>query len=359
MAETQLTARVTRFGDARWSDIEREALAARIPLPLPSREAWWKSHGGDARLVSVHDATGRVRGALALELAPTRALPGHLLMRALHGGAVLVGTVGDVLLRGVAALAQEESRVLRVNIELVLRTAAEHERVAVGMRAAGFTPLSSIRHYRDTLIIDLAGTEDQLLASFSTTTRRDLRGWAERPVEMRPLEDARYGERLNQLAQETFGRTGGDFAPRPWAERIALCRELPHASRLVGLFRAGRDDPDALLAYAWGCAHGDHAHYDDAGSTRVDDIKVSMMYPLMWDLIRWAKQQGCSWFDMGGAVPAEAKDDPRRGISDFKRRFSKEMVAVGAEWELEQHPARAALARTLRKVASRFRGSGS
>jgi hypothetical protein len=356
MAEEPLTVRVTRFGDANWSALEREVLAARIPMALPSREAWWKAHGGEARLVTVHDTHGAVRGALAMQITPTRAFPGHSLMRATHGGTALVGPAGDALVQGVAALAREEPRILRANIELVLRTPQEHERVAVGMRNAGFTPLSTMVHYRDTLVIDLAGTEDQLLASFSTTTRRDLRGWAERPVEMRPIEDARYGERLNQLAKETFGRTGGAFSPRPWAARIALCRALPNASRLVGLFRAGRDDPDALLAYAWGCAHGDYAHYDDAGSTRVDDIKVSMMYPLMWDLIRWAKQQGCSWFDMGGAVPADAKDDPRLGISDFKRRFSKEMVAVGAEWEFEPHPGRAAIARTLRSVAGRFRG---
>jgi hypothetical protein len=60
-------------------------------------------------------------------------------------------------------------------------------------------------------------------------------------------------------------------------------------------------------------------------------------------------------FDMGGAVPADARDDPRVGISDFKRRFSKEMVAVGAEWEFEPHPARAAVARWLSDAATRIR----
>jgi hypothetical protein len=272
-------------------------------------------------------------------------MPGHKLLRVLRAGAPLAGSAGEALIRGIRDVAQREPRVLRVNIEVVLRTPEEHALVASRMRAAGFREAARMRHYRDTLVIPLAGSEADLLASFSSTTRRDLRGWAERPVEMRPITDARYADRLNALARETFGRTGGAFAPRPWDARIALCRELPHVSRLVGLFRGGREDPDALLAYAWGCAHGDHAHYDDAGSTRVDDIKVSMMYPLMWDLIRWAKAQGCTWFDMGGAVPADARDDPRVGISDFKRRFSKEMVAVGAEWEFEPHPARAAVAR--------------
>jgi hypothetical protein len=140
-------------------------------------------------------------------------------------------------------------------------------------------------------------------------------------------------------------------------QRIALCEQLPAKSRLVGLFRAGRDDPDALLSYAWGCAHGDHAHYDDAGSTRVDDIKVPMTSPLLWDLIQWAKRGRCRWFDMGGTLPEPASnDDPRAGIDRFKRRFSKEVTKVGAEWVLVPRPGRARLAASLRNIGSNLPG---
>ena len=355
-----MSIQVLRGVGPEWERAIAELMAAGVPVPLPARPEYAERLGGSSpQLVVLEDSAGRCIRAAALDVSPTNALPGHRIARAHHGGAEFVGPEGDALLAGLAEMARNDSRLLRLTVELVLRSAAEQERVAAGMRAAGFSHVEKIRNYRNTLIVDLGGTEEELLASFSATTRRDLRGWAERPVEMRPIEDPRYGARLNALAQETFGRTGGAFVPRPWAERIALCRELPSASRLVGLFRAGRDDPDALLAYAWGCSHGDHAHYDDAGSTRVEDIKVSMMYPLMWDLMRWAKAQGCAWFDMGGAVPADAKDDPRLGISDFKRRFSKELVAVGAEWELEPHPGRAALARTVRGAANRLRGRGA
>jgi hypothetical protein len=354
--ETDLQTRVTPQRDPNWEILERRVLAAGRPLSLPSRALWSSVHRHDARLVTAHDEAGNVQGALGLERAPTRALPGHFVLRAEHAGAILSGPAGAALISGVARLAREEARVLWVNVEVVLRTPEEHRVVAARMEGAGFRAAEHLRQYRDTLVIDLQGSEEDILASFSATTRRDLRGWADRPVEMRAIVDARYSDRLNQLARETFGRTGGQFIPRPWPERIALCRALPEASRLVGLFRAGRDDPDALLAYAWGCAHGDHAHYDDAGSTRVDDIKVSLMYPLMWDLVRWARQQGCTWFDMGGAVPAEAKDDPRLGISDFKRRFSKEMVAVGAEWTYEPHPTRARIARGVQRTFRSIRG---
>ncbi len=351
-----MQARTSRPADHAWTDLERSAVKAGLPLPLPSRGAWSRLHGQDARLLSVHGTDGQLRALLGFQLSASRALPGHVLLRAQHAGAALSGNAGAELIAAARDLAHNEPRVLRMNIETVLRTEAERRLVAERMRGAGFRELEFIRHYRDTLIVDLSGSEAEILASFSQTTRRDLRGWESRGVEMRTITDERYGARLNELARETFARTGGAFEPRPWPARIALGRELPEASRLVGLFRAGRDDPEALLAYAWGCNHGDHAHYDDAGSTRVEDIKVSMMYPLMWDLIRWAKAQGCTWFDLGGAVPAEARHDPRAGISDFKRRFSKNLVRVGGEWEYEPNPARAALARLARAAAKRLRG---
>ena len=139
---------------------------------------------------------------------------------------------------------------------------------------------------------------------------------------------------------------------KDWAARIDLCERLPAQCRLIGLFRRGDTEPDALLAFAWGCSHGDHAHYDDAGSVRVDDIKVSMMYPLVWDLIKWAKSNGCQWFDLGG-IPSQhlSASDPMAGITGFKNRFSKIAVPVGIEWEFLPHPRRARIAAAVRAAA--------
>ena len=347
--------RIDNVGDD-WRRTIAQLVAAGVPVPLPARAEFAARLGGPApRLLVLEEDDGRASAAIAFDVEPGGAIPGHRIARAYHCGAGLVGPKGDELLAGLADLARAEFRLLRLTVEIVLRDPSEHARLTEGMRMAGFAPLEPIRKYHNTLVIDLGVCEDQILRSFSTSTRRDLRGWAERPVELREITDVRYAERLNALARETFLRTGGEFTTRPWAERIGLCRDLPSASRLVGIFRAGRDDPEALLAYAWGCAHGDHAHYDDGGSTRADDYKASLMYPLIWDLVRWAKQQGCQWFDMGGVtLTTQADGDPLGGISDFKRRFSKTVVAVGAEWVLEPHPRRAALVRGLGRVATRL-----
>ena len=346
------TTRVIARPDECWVRAIADLDAAGMPVPLTCRpECASFACSGPATLVAAYDSDGRCRAALGLEVGATRALPGHRIARGHHLGSLLTSDAGAAVLARVRSLAEQDRRMLRVNLEFILRSPDEQRHIAATLATLGFRRVEQPRNYRDTLVIDLTGTEQNLLASFSATTRRELRQWSQRPVELRVVEDARYSDRLNAIARETLARTGGRFEPRPWAERIQLGKVLPGHSRLVGLFRAGRDDPQALLAYAWGCAHGDYAEYDDAGSTRVEDIKVSMMYPLMWDLICWAQRSGCRWFNMGGSLPDTVQEhDPRAGIDGFKRRFSKQVEQVGDEWVLEPHPLRARAAATVRTL---------
>jgi hypothetical protein len=131
-----------------------------------------------------------------------------------------------------------------------------------------------------------------------------------------------------------------------WPAVLAATRADPGLSRVVGLFRTDVEGDAALLAYTWGRHHGDHAEYHVGASTRDPAIRTPLAYPLMWELITWARRTGARWFDLGG-VTAGGGDDPLGGISDFKRYFSERVEEVGEEWELEPHAARAALARAI------------
>jgi hypothetical protein len=143
-------------------------------------------------------------------------------------------------------------------------------------------------------------------------------------------------------------------ARHAWAEILALSEERPELSRVVGLFRSDRDGPTGLLSFAWGCHHGDHAHYATAASTRRTDLRIPMAYPLAWDLMLWARRNGATTFDFGGiTMGSSGGDDPLGGISDFKRRFTDRVVEVGEEWIFEPSPWRARAARWVSAAVRR------
>lgn len=345
---------IVRAPGVEWESVEAALDASGRPLPLPSRNAWASlMPGAEYWLVVASDQSGHPMAAFATERIRSRALPGHVIARVDRLGSSALTPGGIAALVALTELARADSRTLEVQIELALRTESAHAQAATVLQALGYRRRSTPRNYRETLVVDLVGTIDDVFAGLSTKTRRDIRQSEKQPVDVRLISDTRYAARLQLLAEETMARTGGIPVPRPWAERILLSNALPTKSRLVGLFRHGRDDDEALLAFAWGCAHGEFAHYDAAGSTRAADIKVSLNYPLLWDLVKWAHEHGAQWFDLGGVTTGTRESgDPLGGISDFKRWFSKTLVPIGEDWIFSPHPGRTAVATVIRRAST-------
>lgn len=342
-----------------WDAVERVLDDAGFSLPLQSRSAWARCMPGESLLVAVRDASGRATAAAAAQVGRSRALPGHRLLRVRSLGQDFASEAGAALFARLRDLARDDWRVIKLNLEFVLHDPDARQRVETTMRSLGFRRERTMRSYAKTLVVDLRPTESALLAGFSEATRRALRQGARTGLVVRPIVEPAFAVRLDAISRETFARTGGDWESRPWAERIRLCAEVPEHARLVGLFADGGSRPDDLLAFGWSCRHGLLAQYDDGGSVREVGTRKGLSYLVMWDLIRWAKEAGASCFDLGG-VPDEVGDehDPRGGITQFKRRFSKREVEMGMEWVYEPHPARATTANLVSRAVRAFSGLG-
>src|SRR5262249_21456661 len=62
---------------------EQDLLAAGVPLALPHRSAWARSQRpADSWFLAVRDDSGTCRGGFAVGVHRSRALPGHLVLRA-------------------------------------------------------------------------------------------------------------------------------------------------------------------------------------------------------------------------------------------------------------------------------------
>jgi lipid II:glycine glycyltransferase (peptidoglycan interpeptide bridge formation enzyme) len=246
--------------------------------------------------------------------------------------------------------------VLRLHVEVFATDAQTREGLERGLAARGYAPAAAPRRYPRTLAFDLRPPEDDLLRNLDGNTRRKVRAAGKKGLEVRPVNEPAWAGRIADLHRETMGRTGGSGRGASYfARAIEFAAAHPDLSRLAGLFRADATGPDALLGFAWGCRHGDSVQYDAAACTRRSDLNVPMGYPLIWDLMLWARRQGAAWFDFGGVTAgSHGTADRLGGISDFKRHFTETVVELGGEWVLQPRPARAWVAGLVSAGAARL-----
>ena len=325
-----------------------------IPLPLPARGAWLEAHPRmRGWLFGIRDGTGELQGGFAATLLPSRALPGHRIIRAERFGAGF--TPGPLTHAAVAALvtaARRCPRVLRLRLESFTRDAELRSALGLALDGAGFRCAASPRNYQRTITVDLRPPVDSLLDTIGRRARRAIKGAAKFPIRIAPITDPDLAPRMQSLLHETLQRTGGTPEAFDAIGSIRFATKHPGLARLVGLFHNEVAGEGSLLAFAWSHFHGDHASYETAASTRSTEARIPLLYPLAWDLMVWARSQGATWFDFGGVTDGStASDDPLGGISDFKRAFSETVVTVGEDWEMELAPRRARLARLVSAVS--------
>ncbi len=338
---------------------ENAAATVGIPLPVQHRARWTAADPAFTRswFVLVVGPNGLPDCAFGASLLQLKALPRHFLLRVerFRSSAKLNGHIaGMTALRD---LARTSSRVLRIHLELFSPHAAERRALGLAARDLGFRTQPVSRIYNRTVGVDLHGSYDDVFSRLRHCARRNIKQALKSPVAVMTVTDPSLVPRLNGLWLDTFTRSGGPVDAPDFARLMRFCEANPELARFVGLFRTDTTGSSSLIAFSVGRFHGDHAELTYSASSRPHDLKISMAYPLMWDLLRWAKDGGAEWFDVGGVTAPNdgSAHDALGGISAFKRHFSVDVMDVGEEWFLDLRPVRSALARAVSGVAGWLR----
>lgn len=341
-----------------WEACERALDERGTPLPLYHRAIWARAAreaGVRSSLFVVKNDSGRCTSAFVAQTTGTRALPGHVTVAIPRLGIGAGGLDREQLDAAIGVLmdrARKSRRTLRVVVDVFALDPAGRDETSQLLARRGFSRVPAMRSYERTLLLDLRPSEEELFAALHTKARQGVRSVQKLPVRLRTADDTSLSERFEELNAETRARTGGENHRPDWAAFIEMSRRSPDRSRIVMLEKTDDTGPDAVIAFAWACVHGDVAEYKESASSR-SERRIPTTYPLLWDLILWAKRSGASWFDLGGVTAGGSDgDDPLAGISDFKRRFTKNEVIVGEQWELSPHPLRAAVAGVVARVAA-------
>lgn len=178
--------------------------------------------------------------------------------------------------------------------------------------------------FRNTLLLDLTGSLDEILARMKSKWRYNIRLAVRRGVTVRPggLTDL-------PLLYEMYRETGlrNRFVIRPEAYYRDAWGSFIEAGLAQPLIAEVEGEPVAMvILYRF----ARRAWYMYGASRSLHREKMPN-HLLQWEAIRWAKEQGCTVYDLWGAPDELDESDPMWGVYRFKQGFGAEFVRhIGA-----------------------------
>lgn len=201
-----------------------------------------------------------------------------------------------------------------------------------------------------TLVMDLDGEEQEVLAGLRRTTRQHIKQSRNLAIEVRP-EDTREGRRVIADLQAEMSRERPVAAVDEFSfENISRywLRGGPGGTILVA-----RHDGEALAA-ALVVTHRGTAHLSVLPSARRQK-ELPTSHLLVWEAMCWSKRQGCTTFDMGGYSLTAQPGDSLWGVNQFKRGFASldQLQKSVAIHEIALSPMLVGMATRIRQIQAR------
>ena len=176
-----------------------------------------------------------------------------------------------------------------------------------------------------TIIVDIRGSEEDILACMKQKCRYNIRLAEKKGVSVRAWDDI---DGFYKMVQITGGRDGFGVHVLEYYRRTY---ELFHPTGMCELLVAEYENKPlaALMVFA----RGKRAWYI-YGASNDEERNRMPTYLLQWEAIRWAKAHGCDEYDLWGVpdeneetleAQFENRNDGLWGVYRFKRGFGGEL----------------------------------
>ncbi len=166
-------------------------------------------------------------------------------------------------------------------------------------------------------------TEEEVMATFHPKTRYNARLAARKgvTVEIKGIEAC---EEFHDLMLVTGERD--NFATRDTSYFKRIMEAFGDDARIYLAYYDGK-----TIAGALNVVCGDKEWYVYGASSN-EYRNVMPNYLVQWEMIRWAIERGCRWYDFRGGYPDES--NPLHGIFKFKKGFCNDYMELMGEADL-------------------------
>jgi len=191
-----------------------------------------------------------------------------------------------------------------------------------------------------TILIDIAGDDETILARMNQGTRRKIRQSQKNGIRYYTGASAEVAV-FNQMMQKTGARN--EFGVHePGYYQLAYDLFVPQGDAALILAEHEGDPLAGIMVFA----QGKTAWYLYGASS---DVKRNLMasYGVQWQAIRWAKARGCTTYDLWGIPDAEPealeaqfeqRSDGLWGVYGFKRGWGGQIVRSAGAWDRVYNP---------------------
>lgn len=265
---------------------------------------------------------------------------------------ILIAADGPILPWSEPERAEQGLNLIRQSVETYAR-----ENNVIGMRIEprliGNTPIMAEfgkapldLNPRETLVISLEPSEQDLLQSFKSKCRYNIRIAQRKGVEV--FEDIRADAVHNFHRIMTAAANRDRFAVEPIGFFYKLIETLQSENMVNLLFAEHEGD---LLGTLLMIRFGGRATYLYGGISN-DKRNLMAGYALQWQAMLLAKNSGCTSYDFYGLDEFESPNHPYARFSRFKKGFGGEVVrTIGAHDYFFMEPLTDAVMRAMLEVS--------
>lgn len=172
--------------------------------------------------------------------------------------------------------------------------------------------------FKATTFVDLKKTEDEILSGFKQKTRYNIRLAQKYGVTVSEDSSEKGIQIMYDLYEETSARA--NFFIRPKEYILGYWKKCIN-TKLGKIFVASLDGKPLAALFVYYL--GKKIWYKDGGSSR-DSKKTMAPYALQWSVMRWAKQNSFTSYDMVAVPPLKDRNEksPWWGLYRFKSGFN-------------------------------------
>lgn len=177
--------------------------------------------------------------------------------------------------------------------------------------------------------LDLTKPDDQLFANLESKTRYNVNLAYKKGVKI--IEDTSQEgmDKYIEILEETTNRQGF-YAHSP--EYFQKMWQTVGQSGMIKIFHAVYQD---TILTTWVMFIFNNVLYYPYGASRSVHRNVMASNLMMWEMIRYGKQQGCESFDMWGALgPEPDQKSPWYGFHRFKRGYGGDLMEFLGTYDL-------------------------